>query len=127
MPNSNKVKGDWAERVVQSALRVLGFPWCEKTRAGYARDMGDLHLVPGPAAICQVKNARTPLWSEWLEQLAEQTSNAGADVGFLVWKRPGLGESRAGEWLAVMRLDDMAVLLRRAGYGEPYESESEVA
>ncbi|MDP9144407.1 MAG: hypothetical protein M3N43_06885 [Actinomycetota bacterium] len=120
MTNANKRKGDWAELAVQKTLQRLGFPWTEKTRAGYARDHGDLHLCPGPAAIAQVKNVRTPHWSEWLEQLAEQKTNAGADVAFLVWKRAGLGETRAGEWLAVMTLAEMTDLLRRAGYGETW-------
>lgn len=127
MTGTNKRKGDAAERAVQKALHALGFPWTEKTRAGYERDHGDLHLCPGPAAIAQVKNARPPRWSEWLEQMAEQKSNAGADVAFLVWKRVGLGDARAGEWLAVMTLADMAELLRRAGYGSPLENEGEVA
>ena len=126
MTNTNKRKGDWAEAVVQKTLQRLGFPWTEKTRAGYARDHGDLHLVPGRLVVAQVKNVRTPIWSEWLTQLAEQVSNAGAQVGFLVWKRPGVGEARASEWLAVMTLEDMTVLLRRAGYGTPYD-ETEVA
>jgi len=68
-----------------------------------------------------VKNVKSPRWGEWLEQLTEQVTNAGADVGFLVWKRPGVGETRAGEWLAVMTLEQMSVLLRRAGYGEQIE------
>jgi hypothetical protein len=116
-----KIKGDWAEVTVRNFLRLCGFPWCERTRAGYERDHGDLHLIPG--VIAQVKNVRTPVWGEWLEQLAEQVSNAGADVGFLVWKRPRVGEARAGEWLAVMTLEQMALLLRRAGYGDSFPVE----
>lgn len=121
MTNPNKRKGDQAERAVQAALHKLGFPWCEKTRAGYARDAGDLHLVPGPAAIAQVKNVRSPRWAEWLEGLDAQIDEAKADVGFLVWKRAGVGDARANEWLAVMTLEQMAMLLRRAGYGEQLE------
>lgn len=124
MTNTNKRKGDWCELVVQKTLQRLGFPWTEKTRAGYERDLGDLHLVPARACIAQVKNVRTPHWSEWLEQMAEQKCNAGADVAFLVWKRAGIGEARAGEWLAVMTLEEMAMLLRRAGYGSPLEDEA---
>lgn len=123
MVNPQKRKGDQAERAVMAALHKLGFPWTEKTRAGYARDAGDLHLVPGPAAIAQVKNVRTPRWSEWLEGLDAQIEEAKADVGFLVWKRVGIGDARANEWLAVMTLEHMAMLLRRAGYGDPVDEE----
>lgn len=123
MPNANKRRGDWAERVTQDVLQELGFPWCQKTRAGYQRDLGDLHLVPGQMVIAQVKNVRTPLWSSWLDDLHEQMANAEADHGFLVWKRSGVGESRAKEWLAVMTLEQMALLLRRAGYGSELTGE----
>jgi len=121
--NPNKIKGDWAERVIKAALRGLGFPWTEKTRAGYERDLGDLHLVPGQLVIAQVKNVRTPRWLEWMADLETQKANADADVAFLVWKPGGLGEARADEWLAVMPVREMAVLLRRAGYGHPLDEE----
>ena len=125
MTNSNKRRGDWAERVVQAVFRRYGFPWTEKTRAGYERDLGDLHLVPARAVIVQVKNVRAPRWLEWLADLEEQKTNAGADVALLVWKPGGLGETRADEWLSVMRTRDMAELLRRAGYGHPLVDEGE--
>lgn len=127
MTNANKIKGDWAERVVQSVFRRHGFPWTEKTRAGYERDLGDLHLVPARAVIAQVKNVRVPLWLAWLADLEEQKTNAGADVAVLVWKPGGLGETRADEWLSVMRTRDMAELLRRAGYGHPLDNNEESA
>ena len=121
MPNRMKQKGDRAEVAVRTVLRALGFPWCERTKAGYERDAGDLHLVPG--VIAQVKNVRTPRWAEWLEGLDAQVAEAKADIGFLVWKRVGVGDARAGEWLAVMTVEEMAVLLRRAGYGHPLDEE----
>lgn len=125
MPNRMKQKGDRAEVAVRTALRALGFPWTERTKAGYERDAGDLHLVPG--AIAQVKNVRTPRWSEWLEGLDAQIAEAKADVGFLVWKRVGIGDARANEWLAVMTLEQMAMLLRRAGYGSPVDEDQDGA
>lgn len=121
MPNRMKQKGDRAEVAARSALRARGFPWTERTKAGYERDAGDLHLAPG--VIAQVKDVRTPRWAEWLDGLDEQVAEANADVGFLIHKRVGVGETRAGEWLAVMTLEQMAVLLRRAGYGSPLDGE----
>lgn len=115
LPNRMKQKGDRAEVAARDTLRELGFQWTERTKAGYARDTGDLHLIPG--VIAQVKDVATPRWTEWIEGLHDQINNAGADHGFLIWKRRGFGETRAREWLAVMTLEQMALLLRRAGYG----------
>lgn len=117
MVSANKKKGDFAEMVVRDTLRKLGFPWTERTRAGYERDTADLHLLPQRLVVAQVKNVRTPRWMEWMADLEEQKINAGADVAFLVWKPYGVGETRSGEWLSVMRLQDYTELLRRAGYG----------
>lgn len=117
MPNPNKNKGDRFEVAVQRHLHAHGFPWCQKTRAGYERDHGDLHLVPGPAVIVQAKNVRRWDVAAWVEQLARQVADAGADHGVLVVKRPAVSDP--GQAYAVMTLDAMVVLLRAAGYGEP--------
>lgn len=120
MTSSSKRKGDVFERAVLATTRTLGFPWAERTRAGYERDHGDLHLVPGRAVIVQAKNRARPAWSEWLAQLAAQRANSGADHAVLVVKRAGIADP--GEQLAVMRYADMLRLLRAAGYGEPLNS-----
>jgi hypothetical protein len=118
MSNPNKAKGDAFERAVQDYLQANGFPWTEKTRAGYARDHGDLHLVPGPAVIGQAKNHARITLAEWLRELAEQIEYAGADHGFLAVKRRGVGDP--GRSYAVMELSALVRLLREAGYGEQW-------
>lgn len=118
MSNPNKAKGDAFERAVQDYLQANGFPWTEKTRAGYARDHGDLHLVPGPAVIAQAKNHARIALPEWLRELAEQIEYAGADHGFLAVKRRGVGDP--GRSYAVMELSALVRLLREAGYGEQW-------
>jgi hypothetical protein len=122
MSNSNKAKGDAYERAVQDYLQTSGFPWTEKTRAGYARDHGDLHLVPGPAVIAQAKNHNRITLPEWLAQLEDQITAAGADHGFLAVKRRGVGDP--GRSYAVMELAGLVRLLRAAGYGTPLEEAS---
>lgn len=117
MTNRNKAKGDRAERAVLLALHKLGFPWAKRTRAGYERDYGDIHLSPGPGLIAQVKDHKTVRWVPWLADLRGQRAACEADHAFLVVKRAGLGD--AGDWLAVMPLRDFAILARRAGYGDP--------
>ena len=119
MTNANKAKGDRAERAARDFYRANGFPGTERTRAGYARDHGDLHLAPG--AIAQVKDCRTLRWQEWLSGLAEQKADARADAAWLVVKRPGQGDP--GEWLAVMTVAEHARLLRAAGWGTPIDDD----
>ena len=121
MSNPNKAKGDRAEMAARDFLRANGFPGTERTRAGYTRDLGDLHLSPG--ALAQVKDCRVLRWGEWLPDLAAQIENHGADVGFLVVKRPGLGQMQVGRWLAVMPVQQMTDLIRAAGYGTPLDAD----
>jgi hypothetical protein len=118
MTNANKAKGDRAEAAVRDYLRVNGFPGTERTRAGYQRDAGDLHLTPG--LIAQVKDVAAYSWPTWLASLEGQIAEAQADHGVLVSKRRGLGD--AGNWLAVMPLSAWVRLAREAGYGTGIES-----
>ena len=109
MTNANKAKGDRAERAAKKAAIDSGIP-AEKTRAGYTRDAGDLHLfTPNGLAIAQVKDCKAYAWPKWFEQLDAQMQEAGTDTGFLWVKRPGQGD--AGEWLAVMPAKQMLKLL----------------
>ena len=127
MPNANKRKGDVFERTMRDFFRIAGFPHAERTRAGYQRDAGDIHMDPipqvglGPGVICQCKNVVTPKWSEWLDGLEKQIDEARADVGFIAWKRRGVGWP--GAQLAVMPMEQFTELLRRAGYGDALEGE----
>jgi hypothetical protein len=112
-----KRKGSAFELACQDWLQAHGFPWTEKTRAGYERDWGDLHLVPGRALIAQAKNVKAWRVAEWLGELGEQVTNAAADFGFLIVKRPRVGD--VGRSYVVMELQDFTRLAREAGYGEP--------
>nr|WP_296764093.1 hypothetical protein [Rhodococcus sp. (in: high G+C Gram-positive bacteria)] len=113
-----KIKGDVEERAVLAIVRERGFPGAERTRAGTLHDKSDISLSPG--AVIQVKDVKTPNWTEWLNQLADQKIHAQADTGFISWKRsrPGKAPLR----LAVLPLDEMTTLLRMAGYGTPLEN-----
>lgn len=117
MPNPRKAQGDRAEQAARDHARTHGFPGAERTRAGYTRDHGDVHLAPG--VIVQTKDCKSLRWASWLPELAEQKTDAGADVAALVVKRPGMGAANAGQWLAVMAYDDWLALTRAAGYGTP--------
>lgn len=114
MPNRMKEKGDRAEREAVATFHRNGFPAAERTRAGYFRDAGDIHLTPG--VISQVKDRKQYAWPEWLQQLADQKTEANADHAFLMVKRPGFGQGE--QWLGVMPVEDLLNLIRAAGYGE---------
>jgi hypothetical protein len=117
--NPNKARGDRFEMDVRDHLAAAGFD-VERTRAGYERDYGDLHVMSGdaeyrkPAVIVQAKNHRAHALGEWLTHTALQREHAGARHGVLVVKRRGVGA--AGRQYAVMELDDLLALLREAGY-----------
>jgi hypothetical protein len=127
--NRNKAAGDRFEREQRDFYRANGFPGAEKTRAGYERDGGDVHLDPvvgmTPGVISQCKRVASPRWTEWVAGLKEQIANSHAEVGFLVWKRPKIGDP--GEQLAVMPVRDLLHLLRRAGYGTPLDEQDKAA
>lgn len=122
MAHPNKRRGDAFEATVRDHARDHGFPWAERTRAGYARDHGDLHLdPPSLGVIVQCKNHGRIELAGWLAQLAEQTADAGAEHGVLVVKRRGVADP--GRSYAVMELDALLRLLRAAGYGDVLDVE----
>jgi len=115
--NPSKIKGDAFERLLRDHFRAAGFS-ADRTRAGYARDHGDIHLaagVTGPRVIVQAKNVRDWDLSAFLRDVAEQRDAAGAELGFAVVKRRGVGD--VGRQYAVLELDWLLALLAEAGYG----------
>jgi hypothetical protein len=119
MTSSQKRKGDTWEAAVRDYLQTHGFPWTERTRAGYERDWGDLHLVPTRAVIAQAKNHQRIDLPGWLDELAHQVTESGAAHGFLAVKRRGVGDP--GRSYAVLEVAALARLLREAGYGSPLD------
>jgi hypothetical protein len=119
MSHPNKIKGDRFEIALRDHFRAAGFK-TDRTRAGYARDHGDIHLdatPAGPQVIVQAKNERRIDLPGYLRDVAEQRDAAGAEHGFAVVKRRGVGDP--GRQYAVLELDWLLALLREAGYGGP--------
>jgi hypothetical protein len=111
MTNPNKVKGDVFERAVRDHAEKRGLR-AEKTRAGYARDAGDVHILAdmgGVLATLQAKNHRTWCLPEWLRALTEQRTEAKAQTAALVIKRRGTGDP--GQSYVVLPYDDYLDLL----------------
>lgn len=118
MSNPQKNKGDVFELALRAHIAECGFV-VSRTRAGYERDHGDLHILGdghGPTVIVQAKNQRAHALGEWLTHTALQREHAGAKHGVLVVKRRGVGNP--GRQYAVMELDDLLALLREAGYAD---------
>lgn len=101
MSNPSKRKGDqfeWnlialandpAGRLAEAGLTV------ERTRAGYERDEGDLHVLTPDRqrlAALQAKNRRERKWSEWLADTERQGVAAHARFAALIVKRNGIGD-----------------------------------
>ncbi|QQM15144.1 holliday junction resolvase [Gordonia phage TinaLin] len=118
--NAMKAKGDRYERRLAEILAAAGFPDVKRTKAGYERDAGDLHMdrtPAGPRVIVQAKDVATPPWTEWLAKLEEQIEESGAEVGFIVKKHSRRG-GQSPLHIAILPLDAMVELLARAGYGD---------
>lgn len=107
MTNPQKAKGDRAELEVARLLHdELGLPVRRKLGAGRADDAGDLDGLP---MICaQVKNFAntTRAINDALNDLPEQTSNAGATWGVGFIRRPG------GRWVVVMDIPTWCSMYR---------------
>lgn len=115
MSNPNKRRGDeyeWAvcafaaEHLDETGLSV------KRTRAGYERDHGDMHvLTPDRAllAVVQAKNRREMKLAEWTDAMTVQAHAARARFGALVLKRPRVAD--VGRSYAVMPLDAYLRLL----------------
>lgn len=132
MANANKRKGDAAERKVRDFV-TSRYPGSFKTRAGFDDDLGDV-IVNHPAGrvVLQVKDVAQPTWKNWFEQLRAQVATCTSYSqpthtvgGAIVHKARGVGD--AGQWRAVMPLDDLMDLLDgahergvQAGRSAPY-------
>lgn len=114
MSNPNKIKGDSFERSIRDHLAAYGVT-VERTRAGYARDAGDLHIGRDgtkPRAILSAKNRRTWAVAQWLRELEAQRIEARAVHGALVIKRPGVSDP--GQQYVVMTVNDWRWLAEEA-------------
>lgn len=119
MATPQQRKGSTFELAVQAHHVTHGFPHCEKTRAGYERDHGDLHPCGDRTVVAQCKNVRRWDLAAWLRQLTDQIANAGAEHGYLVVKRPRIADP--GQAYVITTLDQHLALLHAAGYGDPRE------
>lgn len=138
-------------RAVARAFGRCGFGNAEQRNQHGAVDLGDVVGMLG--LMVEVKGGKAGRTASdgqvrrWMtDEVNPQTVNAGADYGFLVTPRAGIGPANAESWwchfwlvdlahlstgrlahgvthtiIARILLSDAAVILRAAGYGDPLE------
>ena len=110
---SRKHRGYRSQKVVAEYLAVNGFPYAESTGAG--RIGSD---ITGTVGIDWEVKARTGFNpTAAIKQLKERSKKKV--LGIVCLRLNGQGESSIGEWVCILRLEDMVNLLRGAGYGDP--------
>ena len=112
MANSSKQRGTLIESRVRAYLLANGWPDCDRQPLRGNRDQGDLIVCRAPVIIAECK-ARKGTISErtiadWMEQTETEAVRAGADLAVLIVARHGI---RVGEYDAIMRANDWALLL----------------
>ena len=127
MGNKNKAKGTSFETLLVNYLKEQGFPHARRTALAGENDAGDIHGVvqncvvqncdiPSKEIAIQAKNQKAFKLSEWLNDTVKQASKLHMGIPLLVVKRPGKGAAAVGDSYAVMRLEDMLLLLKEAHF-----------
>ena len=111
MTNPQKAKGSRAELQVARYLQESGWPYAERSRAGWTDDRGDIDGVPG--VVFEVKDHKRHDLSGWLGELEAEIANARAVTGVLVVKRRL--HTDPADWYAVGRFGDWCHMAKDAG------------
>ena len=112
MPSqSRKHRGYRSQKVLANFLVEYGFPFAESTGAG--RSGTD---VTGTVGIDWEVKARTGF--NPAAAIAQLKDRAKGDLGIVVLRLNGQGEQTVGDWVSLMRTEDLVWLLREAGYGD---------
>ena len=111
MTSPQKAKGSRAELAVARYMQGAGWPYAERSRAGWADDRGDIDGAPG--IVVEVKDHKKFALSEWMGELEVEVANARAVTGVLVIKRRL--HTNPADWYAVTRFGDWCHLAKDAG------------
>jgi len=118
--NKHKAKGTSFETLLVNYLKEQGFPHARRTALAGENDAGDIHGVVQRITLAEVaiqaKNQKAFKLSEWLNDTVKQASKLHMGIPLLVVKRPGKGAAAVGDSYAVMRLEDMLLLLKEAHF-----------
>lgn len=106
---SRKARGMQTQALVADYFRTHGWPYAQPAGAG--RNGVDVTGTPGLAIEVKARREFKP--EAWLRQAGAQSG-----LSFVVWRPDGVGPASIGRWSVMLRLDDLAELLRLAGYGD---------
>ena len=98
------------QKLVAEYLAANGWPFAEST--GAARQGSDVTGCPDIAVEIKARTAFEPL--AWVRQAVKA---ADGRLPFVVFRCNGQGE-QVGDYPALIRTEDLVVLLRQAGYGD---------
>ncbi len=115
-----KAIGTRAETAVRNYLLSAGYTELEAHRNVLtgSDDQGDVWLRDENYGLVvfeikggnMAKNASYEQCEKWFAEAEREKRNAGANLGFLVTQRAGVGYPRAGQWWAFATLGDLALL-----------------
>ena len=111
MTSPQKATGSRAELAVARYMQEAGWPYAERSRAGWTDDRGDIDGAPG--IVVEVKDHKKFALSEWMGELEVEVANARAITGVLVVKRRL--HTDPADWYAVTRFGDWCHLAKDAG------------
>jgi hypothetical protein len=111
MTSPQKRKGSAAELAVARYMQEAGWPYAERSRAGWQLDRGDIDGAPG--IVVEVKDHKKFALAEWMHELEVETANARAITGVLVVKRRL--HTDPADWYAITRFGDWCHLAKDAG------------
>lgn len=112
--------GTRAETAVRNYLLSTGYTELEARRnvLSGSQDQGDIWLDDSDVGLVvfeikggdMAKKASHEQCLKWLDEAQREKKNAGANYGFLVTQRAGVGYPRANEWWAYAKLGDVLTL-----------------
>lgn len=122
-----KAKGTAFETQIVNYLHAKGFRKAYRPATSGGLDTGDINGLSREKdyyphtrqAIIQCKNHKAFSLSTWLNdavQQAKQDKVGNNALPIVVFKRPGVGAKSLGDTYALLRLEDLADLLKDAGY-----------
>lgn len=111
MSQSRKHRGYKTQDLVAKYLASHGFPYAMSAGAG--REGSDITGTPGIDWEIKARNKFDPAGT--MKQQAERVTG---ELPVAVMRLNGQGEASVGSFCVVMRLDQLLLLLRKAGYGE---------
>lgn len=114
--SKSKQKGTAFEGQVAAYMTEALGADIERRALGGTNDRGDIAgvTVGGLRAVVECKACKTLAIPQWLREAEAERVNDGADYGFVVSKRRGVGDKNTGKQLVLMDLATLCKLINAA-------------